>query len=201
MGRGVLIRIAAGVAVAASLALGTVGTASASGAAEAAAPASSADANRGGGGGRVTPNAELPEMIRVDETTFKLVATLHGEGKQVYDCVNGAYAFREPIATLEELRGNKKIVGIHGAGPFWASFDGSKVIGTGAVSVPSPAGTPPNIAWLRLSVASTAGKGGVFSNVAFIQRTDTRGGSAPATCGPPTVAVEYSTIYQFWAPK
>ena len=32
----------------------------------------------------------------------------------------------EPVATLQELR-SKKIVGIHGAGPFWASLDGSKV--------------------------------------------------------------------------
>lgn len=198
MSRHVLMKMAAALALAGSLALATVSTASAAGDP---APAPAADASRGGagGGGRVTPNSQLPVSIQVDESAFRIVATLRGEGVQVYDCANGAYAFREPTATLHELRGNKNPVGIHGAGPFWASFDGSKVIGTGAVSVPQT-GTS-NIAWLRLSAASTAGQGGVFSKVAFIQRIDTRGGVAPATCGAPTIAVDYSTNYVFWAPK
>ena len=43
----------------------------------------------------------------------------------------------------------------------------------------------------------------MFSKVAFIQRTDTRGGVAPTTpCTvPSTVSVDYSTYYVFWAPK
>ncbi|HWM59227.1 MAG TPA: DUF3455 domain-containing protein [Pseudonocardia sp.] len=57
------------------------------------------------------------------------------------------------------------------------------------------------MAWLRLEVDRTFGQGGVFSKVVFIQRIDTRGGVAPATCGSPTVAVDYSTNYVFWAPK
>jgi hypothetical protein len=48
---------------------------------------------------------------------------------------------------------------------------------------------------------STAGTGGAFSNVEFVQRIDTRGGVAPKTCGAPTVAVDYATNYVFWAPK
>jgi hypothetical protein len=147
---------------------------------------------------RITANPQLPPAIQVDETKFKIVATMRGTGKQVYDCVGGAYAFREPTGVFTNLRAGQ--VGIHGAGPFWASFDGSKVIGTGAVPAPSPDG-PGNIAWLKLSAASTAGKGGVFSNVAVIQRTDTRGDVAPTTCGAPTVAVSYTTAYVFWAPK
>ncbi len=149
--------------------------------------------------GGPTPNAKLPAAIQVDETKFKVVETLFGAGKQVYDCNSGGtYTFREPMAGLFTLRGLP--AGIHGAGPFWADFDGSKVIGTGAVSVPSPAG-PSNVAWLRLAAASNAGTGGVLSNVAFIQRTDTRGGAAPAKCGAPTVAVDYTTFYVFWAPR
>lgn len=43
---------------------------------------------------------------------------------------------------------------------------------------------------------------GVFGNVAFIQRLDTRGGVAPASCtAPSTVSVDYSANYVFWAPK
>jgi Protein of unknown function (DUF3455) len=171
-----------------------IGTVSAASAGDTADPAAIAASTRTG----ITPNAQLPEAIRVDESTYKVVETLRGVGKQVYDCVDGAYKFREPIAGLVSLR--LAPAGIHGAGPFWASFDGSKVIGTSPVSAPSPAG-PSNIAWLKVTAASTAGVGGVFSNVTFIQRTDTRGGAAPATCGAPTVAVDYTTIYVFWALK
>jgi hypothetical protein len=192
--------MAAAVAVAGSLALGTVTTASAAGVAPPTPAGAAAEAASRGGGGGVTPNGKLPAEIQVDEKTHKIAATLRGVGKQVYDCTNGAYVFREPIATLEELRG-KKTVGIHGAGPFWASFDGSKVIGTAPVAVDPPKGAPPGVKWLKLSVSSTAGQGGVFSKVAFIQRIDTRDGLAPAKCGAPTIAVDYTTNYVFWVPK
>jgi Protein of unknown function (DUF3455) len=176
---------------AASFMIGTMSSASAGDIADPAAVAASARTG-------ITPNAQLPAAIQVDENAFKVVETLRGVGKQVYDCVDGAYKFREPIAGLVTLR--LAPAGIHGAGPFWASFDGSKVIGTSPVAVPSPAG-PTNITWLKVTAASTAGTGGVFSKVAFIQRTDTRGGVAPAGCGAPTVSVDYTTIYVFWAPK
>jgi Protein of unknown function (DUF3455) len=44
---------------------------------------------------------------------------------------------------------------------------------------------------------------GVFSNVTFIQRLDTRGGVAPTgpCTAPRTVAVDYSANYVFWAAK
>jgi Protein of unknown function (DUF3455) len=171
-----------------------IGTMSAASAGDVADPAAIAASGRTG----ITPNSQLPELIRVDESKFKVVETLRGVGKQVYDCVGGTYVFREPIAGLVTLR--LVPAGIHGAGPFWAGFDGSKVIGKSPVSAPSPAG-PSNIPWLKVTAASTAGTGGVFSNVAFIQRTDTRGGVAPTTCGAPTVAVDYMTIYVFWAPR
>jgi hypothetical protein len=138
-------------------------------------PATAADssvtsaANAQGGG--VTLNATLPEAIRVDETKYKIVATLRGIGKQVYDCPAGAttYTFREPIAGLFTPRGLPD--GIHGAGPFWANFDGSRFVGTGTVtsgggSTPAPKPTA-DIPWLRVAKVSTAGTGGAFSNVAL----------------------------------
>ena len=148
------------------------------------------------GGG--TPNSQLPATIQVDETQFKVVASFVGIGKQVYDCNAGAFTFREPVAGLLS-RGVQ--AAIHGKGPFWASFDGSHVDGSGAVPAPSPDPTK-NIPWLRLAGASS-GAAGVFSNVTFIQRLDTRGGVAPAgTCvAPKTVAVDYSANYVFWGPK
>ena len=148
----------------------------------------------------MTPNGKLPESIRVNETQFKIVATQRGVGKQVYTCgTDGKYALREPVATLSTLRGAP--AGIHGKGPFWAHFDGSRVDGSAPISAPSPAG-PSNIAWLKVVGTPVPNAPGAFGNVAFIQRTDTMGGAAPATCtAPSTVAVDYSTIYVFWAPK
>lgn len=193
MGRRLLASLAATAAVAASL---LIGSGSAGATPETAADSASA-ASRAGNG--VTPNAKLPKDIRVDETAFKIVATLRGVGEQVYTCTNGAYALREPVAILSGLRGGS--VGIHGKGPFWAHFDGSRVDGSAPIAVPSPAG-PANIAWLKVTGTPVPNAPGTFGKVAFIQRTDTRGGAAPTSCtGTSTLAVEYSTIYVFWAPK
>ena len=62
---------------------------------------------------------------------------------------------------------------------------------------------PKSIPWLKLVATPTPNTTGVFSNVAFIQRVDTRGGLAPTgTCtAPTTVAVDYTANYVFWAQK
>jgi Protein of unknown function (DUF3455) len=148
-------------------------------------------------------NSKLPPAIQVDETKFKVVASFVGIGKQVYDCNAGAFTFREPVAGLLS-RGVQ--AAIHGKGPFWASLDGSHVDGSGAVSPPeSPAYTDlsKNVPWLKLVGTPTPNTTGVFSNVAFIQRLDTRGGVKPTgSCsGTKTVAVDYTANYVFWAPK
>jgi hypothetical protein len=183
--------LATAVALTASLLIAGVNTAAAQDVAPAAAEAR--------GAGAATPNAALPEAIRVDETRFRVVATQFGVGKQVYTCgADGRYTLREPVAVLLDRAGN---AGIHGKGPFWASVDGSRVDGSAPVAVPSPAG-PQNVAWLRITGTPVPDAPGVFGNVAFIQRVDTRGGAAPASCtAPSTVAVDYSTNYVFWAPK
>jgi hypothetical protein len=121
----------------------------------------------------------------------------------VYDCTSsGTFSAtsREPEAGLFTLRGIP--AGIHGKGPFWANFDGSHVDGSLAGSVDSPDPSK-NIKWLKLTATPTPNTTGVFSNVALIQRTDTRGGLTPAgPCTvPKTVAVDYSAIYVFWAKK
>jgi hypothetical protein len=187
--------MAAAAAVTASILLSAAGPAVA--AAPDAAAAGTVDA-RGGSG--ATPNGKLPKEIRVDEAAFTVVATQRGIGSQVYTCgTDGKFALREPVATLQNSRG--ATVGIHGKGPFWASLDGSRVDGSAPVSVPSPAGLS-NIAWLKVTGTPVPNAPGVFGKVAFIQRIDTRGGVAPASCtAPSTVSVEYSTNYVFWAPK
>lgn len=193
MGRRLLTSLAAATAAAAAILITSVVPASAD---PAAAPAL-ADSNTAARSTGVTPNSQLPDVIKVDENQFKIVATLRGVGKQVYDCQpDNTYKFREPVAGLFTSRGVP--TGIHGVGPFWASFDGSRVNGAVVGSVPQPA---PNIAWLKLT-GTPFGASGIFSKVAFIQRIDTRGGVAPTSCtAPSTASVDYTTNYVFWAPK
>lgn len=203
MKRRFLAGLAAATAVAASLMVTTIGPAAA-----AEAPlAPISDAQRTGG---VTPNSKLTgalDPIHVDDTLFKIVTTLKGVGKQVYDCPPGATigAFREPVAGMFSLSGLP--TAIHGftdpasvrVSPFWTSFDGSRVNGSPLASVPSPAGASSNIPWLKVKGSSVGA--GVFANVAFIQRIDTKGGVAPTCQGkPPTVAVDYVANYVFWVP-
>jgi Protein of unknown function (DUF3455) len=151
----------------------------------------------------VTPNSGLDPLIQVPAGST-LVTTLRGVGKQVYDCKadGSGFAFREPVAGLFTLRGLP--AAIHGkrpepgTTPFWVNFDGSHVDGTVSQSVTPD---PKSIPWLLLTAKPVAGTTGTFSNVAFIQRIDTRGGLAPTgTCTfPKTVAVDYTANYVFWA--
>jgi hypothetical protein len=88
-------------------------------------------------------NADMPEAIAA--TGQVLVATLHAEGAQVYECKADntrklAWQFREPIATLV-LDG--KTVGRHYAGPNWELADGSAV--SGKVSGRAAGATPADI--------------------------------------------------------
>jgi hypothetical protein len=205
MSRRVLCKIAAAVAVAGSLALSTVATASAAGLAPT--PAGAADTASRGGGGGVTPNEQLPAEIQVlPKENLKIVATFRGEGVQVYRSCNtdGSFA-AEPVATLKDLR-SREVVGIHGAGPFWASLDGSKVTRNQAIAV--VAARPKNISpadvdWLRVAVTSSPVPRGLLNNVTVVQRIDTRGGRPQGTCATTTlpISIPYSTNYVFWAPK
>jgi len=194
MGRRLLTSLAATAAVATSLLISSAGPATAADS-TAAAPANTQSA--------VAPIAKVPDAVQVKDPTLKIVATLHGVGKQIYDCTPGnPYVLREPAAGLFTSRGVP--TGIHGQGPgpgpFWTAFDGSRVDGT-RVAVATPEGaSPKDIPWVLLS-ATPHGTGGVFSNVKSIQRIDTKGGAAPASCGAPTVAVDYTANYVFWAPK
>src|SRR5438128_51348 len=122
---------------------------------------------------------QLPAAIAAPGET--LVATLHAEGAQVYDCKAGAdgklaWAFREPIATL--LR-DGKTVGRHYAGPNWESADGSAVTGKAAGN--APGATPKDIPWLKLEVVASRGAG-ALAGVTTVQRINTVGGRYDGAC-------------------
>lgn len=127
--------------------------------------------------------AEVPPQIpaAVAAPGEEMVATLHAEGAQLYECKADAgnklvWQFREPVAALM-LDG--KTVGTHFTGPGWQHFDGSsvraKAVGT------APGASANDIAWLRLDVTELHGHG-TLSHVSTVQRINTKGGVAKGPC-------------------
>ena len=85
-------------------------------------------------------SAQIPDAVAAPNEA--VVATVHAEGAQIYDCKAGAdgklaWQFREPIATLLV---DGKTVGRHFAGPGWELADGSAV--TGKVAGRAAGATP-----------------------------------------------------------
>ena len=123
--------------------------------------------------------AQEPAAIAAPGET--VVATLHAEGAQVYECKAGsdgklAWAFREPIATLV-LDG--KTVGRHYAGPSWEHVDGSAVVGKAVGNAPGKSAG--DIPWLKLEVTAHRGSG-ALSGVTTVQRINTAGGVHAGAC-------------------
>jgi hypothetical protein len=142
-------------------------------------------------------SAEVPDAIAAPGET--LVATIHAQGAQVYECkadASGklAWQFREPIATLL-LDG--KTVGRHYAGPHWELADGSAV---SAKVVGRASGASANdIPLLKLEVVLRRGTG-LIADIATIQRLNTKGGLAQGPCetAGTFMTVAYSADYTFY---
>jgi uncharacterized protein DUF3455 len=125
--------------------------------------------------------ASTQEPAAVAAPGETVLATLHAEGAQVYECKAGndgklAWAFREPIATLV-LDG--KTVGRHYAGPSWEHADGSAVVGKAVGNAPGKSAG--DIPWLKLEVTAHRGSG-VLSGVTTVQRINTAGGVHAGAC-------------------
>jgi hypothetical protein len=135
---------------------------------------------------------------------YEVKAHFEAEGVQIYTCAltsSGSYAwtFVAPSATLYDKHGDE--AGTHYAGPTWEANDASKVVGKVLVKSAAPDGT--SIPWLLLSATVTQ-TGKTFKNVAYVQRLNTGGGSAPATgCSSANVGapleVPYTADYWFYA--
>jgi hypothetical protein len=134
----------------------------------------------------------------------QLILEARGSGAQIYACTQTAGSFKwtlkGPDAKLLDKSG--KQIGTHLAGPTWKLSDGSQVQGEPAANRPSPdAGSVP---WLLLR-AKPGTASGTLANVAYVQRTETQGGAAPATgCSAPadldkTVRISYSATYRFYS--
>ena len=141
--------------------------------------------------------AEAPVAIATAEET--LVATLHAEGAQIYECKadaqgHGSWQFREPVATLIM---NGKTIGRHYAGPSWELVDGSVVTAKAVGSVPGA--TALDIPLLKLEVTSRHGAG-QLTLVTMVQRLNTRGGALEGACSTPgaMASMPYAADYAFW---
>jgi hypothetical protein len=144
------------------------------------------------------PPPKVSDKLKVEGHV--VLAKAPAKGVQIYTCkADGSWSSPAvPDALLFDGKG--AIVMHHYKGPAWEAADGSKV--TGALP-PKAADTPnPNaIPWLLLDAGGT----GKFSNVKFVQRTDTEGGKAPATgCDKDHAGTEaridYKANYYFYVP-
>jgi hypothetical protein len=141
--------------------------------------------------------AQTPDAIAVTGET--LVATIHAEGAQIYECKadsagKSIWQFREPVATLIV---DGKTIGRHYAGPSWELSDGSKVVGK--VAGRAPGATANDIPWLKLDATSQGGAG-TLAGVTTIQRIKTKGGNAEGACDSAGsfMSVPYAADYTFF---
>ena len=128
-------------------------------------------------------------------------------GVQIYECraapgaAAAAWAFVAPEADLFD--GEGRLIGRHGAGPFWRHEDGSGFVGTVLSRAEAPRAHA--IPWLLLS-ARTEGTEGAFGRVSSVQRLNTVGGMAPGTgCAASTlgqrVRMAYRADYVMFVPR
>ncbi len=133
----------------------------------------------------------IPTEFGVSDRVTILIA--HAEGGQVYQCKAGAWAFREPIATLIS---DGKTIGRHYAGPNWELTDTSRV--TGKVAANAPGATIRDIPQLKLDVIDHGGDG-KLKDATLVLRINTHGGALTGPCTEPDAfrSVPYSADYVF----
>jgi hypothetical protein len=133
-----------------------------------------------------------------------LLLELFADGVQIYACEAKEsrlqWSFKGPEANLFDKQGRQ--IGTHFGGPTWKLDDGSAVVGEVVEKADAP--EPDAIQWLLLRAKSHEGSGGL-SAVAYIRRTETKGGVAPgAGCDASHLSeqarIRYSATYQFFSP-
>lgn len=142
-------------------------------------------------------NTTLPEPVRVPTGHVQSLETT-GTGEITYECrekkdMAGAYewAFVAPVATLWDMQ--QKSIGKYYGGPTWEAMDGSKVTGKQVAIAPAAPGNIP----LQLVKADPAMGKGAMTGVTYIQRLETRGGTAPsAACNAAAAGAKQQVGYQ-----
>ncbi len=121
----------------------------------------------------------IPDRIKAPVGYHPLL-TVHAKGDQIYQCSvnNDHYSWDVQAPDAKLFDGQGHIVGNHSAGPLWEYKEGSRVVGRVLKKIdiaPESA-----ISWLLVEVVSHQGDG-LFSNVSFINRINTRGGLPPSS--------------------
>ncbi|WP_229741038.1 DUF3455 domain-containing protein [Silvibacterium dinghuense] len=125
-----------------------------------------------------------------------LLMTAQGQGLQIYICTDRQWVLQAPDAKLFNAQGTQ--IGTHFAGPTWLLNDGSQVKGKVLATQASPDSKA--VPWLLLEAVPNSGSG-QFASVAWITRTNTQGGKAPAVVCPGPGAklpVAYTATYSFY---
>lgn len=125
---------------------------------------------------------QLPEAI-TPAPPQSLAWTLRAQGVQIYECRGsdgGAarWTFKAPEATLMDEDG--RVIGSHGAGPYWLLHDGVRIEGRARSQVDG--NRPGAIAWLLLDARATFAAAGAEHRLHGLQsivRANTQGGLAP----------------------
>lgn len=141
---------------------------------------------------------DVPAALKVPDGN-RLTGVFSAEGVQTYTCTDGAWKLLEPAATLWAKNDrSRRPVALHSRGPVWVSTVDGSAVNAAAVASSPKTGTIP-----ELLLRSTGTRGdGVFADVSYIQRLNTRGGVAPTTActGTDQVSVPYSATYTFYKP-
>ena len=137
-------------------------------------------------------------------THVALVA--EGRGVQIYHCAalpnnQFAWQFDAPLATLYQP-GTNNTVGTHTQGPSWIWNDGSAVRGDVTAHQPAPGAGDIPILLLKAQPLSSSSIG-ALAHVAWVRRSDTKGGAAPPTgCDAGHASAEqqvpYTATYTFY---
>jgi len=113
----------------------------------------------------------------------------------------GSFAAGTDEAAIAAPKGSQLVFELFAdGGPTWSTDDGSEVVGEVVAKADAP--EPGAIQWLLLRVKSHQGSG-PLSGVAYIRRSDTKGGAAPKTgCDAHHLSeqarMRYSATYQFF---
>jgi len=151
-----------------------------------------------------SPELAVPQAL-APATNEALAMVVPARGVQIYKCTAKGdaheWSFVAPDAELFDPRG--KLIGRHGAGPYWEALDGSRV--NASVKARADAPDKRDIPWLLLAAKNT-GRDGAFSAVTSIQRVNTIGGTAPSNgCDATSIGketrVHYTADYRFFTQR
>ena len=153
----------------------------------------------------IIPDAiKLPDNLPAGNSR---VVTFFADGVQKYKAqevtgsnpVSYQWVFVAPLADLYDATNQK--VGNHSAGPTWQLSVADSMFGQAFNPARAAASPDANsIDWLLLMPKTDKTPTGIFADVSYVQRIDTKGGKAPTT--PPASATEtadvpYTAVYRF----